>query len=125
MKQVAIAELVSAVLVKMTREQKLLRWAELIRRHPGPLALFHGIEYMSRFDLNNVRITSGHPFALSVAQADPVFQAEGLAAETTLADALNFFEVTQHEAHAFSCDCGGAISNTDQAARIERLAYRR
>ncbi|MEY9184745.1 hypothetical protein ABIG06_006293 [Bradyrhizobium sp. USDA 326] len=125
MKHVEVAELVSAVPVKMTREQKLMRWADLIRRHPGPLALFHGIEYMNRRDLEAVTITSAHPFALSVAQADPVLQAEGLQSPTSLGDALRFFEISQHEAHAFSCDCGGAISNTDQAQRIERLAYRR
>jgi len=125
MKHVETVELLTAVPVKMTREQKLMRWADLIRRYPGPLALFHGIEYMTPCDLEAVRITSAHPFAISVAQADPEFQAQGLGKESTLGDALRFFEVTQHEAHAFSCDCGGAISNTDQANRIERLAYRR
>jgi hypothetical protein len=125
MKHVDIGALVSAVPIapaEMTRREKLKHWAALIRKSDRPIALYHALEYMSWAQLQRTRISDGGPTALSIAASDPVFQAQGLNASTPLTDALRFFEMTITEAHAFSCDCGGAISNDQQADRIERLA---
>jgi len=36
--------------------------------------------------------------------------------------AMDFFELSQSDIHAFSCDCGGSISNAKMADRIEKIA---
>lgn len=122
MKHVEIAELLTAVPIQMTRREKLLRWAELVRKWDKPLHLFHGLEYMTPRELERYRIEASDLTALGIAASDPEFRAQGLTATPTIGDALRFFNVTQHEAHAFSCDCGGYIGNREQAARIEALA---
>jgi hypothetical protein len=58
---------------------------------------------------------NGDPTALGIAASDPLFQAQGLSASTSIADALRFLELTITQAHAFSCDCGGTISDDQQA----------
>ena len=127
MKHIEIEELVSAVpvtvTVKMTRREKLLHWAASIRQSQASVGLMHGLEYVSPRDLDRltIRECATHT-ALGIAASDPVFQAQGLSAATTLGDALRFFEMTIRQAHAFSCDCGGSITNDDQATRIEQLA---
>jgi hypothetical protein len=35
---------------------------------------------------------------------------------------MHFFELSQHELHEFSCDCGGVITNDEMAKRINTLA---
>lgn len=127
MKHIEITELISAVPIKpapMTRAQKLKHWAALVRNSHSVVRLFNGLEYLRPYDLTRIKLD--HPqvaiTALGVAAADPVFQAQGLNATTSIDGALRFFELSVHQAHAFSCDCGGAISQADQADRIERLA---
>lgn len=124
MKHIEINELVSAVPipVSMTRRQKLAHWAVLIRRHDLPVGLYHALEYMSTWQRQAAKIGPEKFTALGIAASDPVFQAQGLNAETSIQGALDFFELSLTQAHAFSCDCGGAISNEDQAQQIERLA---
>jgi hypothetical protein len=77
---------------------------------------------MSRAQLESASIGPDGVTALGIAASDPVFRAQGLNTTTSIADALRFFELSISQAHAFSCDCGGAISNDQQADRIERLA---
>jgi hypothetical protein len=123
MKHIDAEALVHSIPIQMTRWEKLRRWAELVRNHNSELALFHGLEYLRPYDLRTIipgaiRATS----AFTVAVKDPTFNAQGLSVESTLADVMRFFELSQGELHEFSCDCGGYIDNHNQAARIERLA---
>jgi hypothetical protein len=60
--------------------------------------------------------------AFAVAVKDPEFAAQGLGSPASMEKVLNFFEMDVHEAHVFSCDCGGNIENREQARRIEGLA---
>jgi len=122
MKHVEIAELVTAVPIQMTRREKLMRWADLIRKWDRPLHLFHGLEYMTPRELERHRIEASDVTALGIAASDPEFRAQGLNETPTVGDALRFFNLTLTEAHAFSCDCGGYITNQQQADRIEALA---
>jgi hypothetical protein len=120
MKHVETSELVTAVPVAMTRAQKLQRWADLVRQSPKHLHLFSGLEYMSGGQRNHYLIASNDPTALGIAVNDPEFQAQGLKPGISLSGALGFFELDVSQAHAFSCDCGGSITNSEQANRIER-----
>jgi hypothetical protein len=122
MKHVEISDLFSAVPVKMTRREKLLRWAKLIRNHQGGLGLFSNLEHYHRNQLQMMMVTAGGQSAFSVAVGDPEFAAQGLRPESSVRDVLTFFEMTVNEAHVFSCDCGGYIDNVEQARRIEGLA---
>lgn len=126
-RHVEITELLDAVPVSpapMTRAAKLKRWASLVRNCRQEVSLLHGVEYMRSAELETtaVPIVAGAVFALSLAASDPVFRAQGLSANPSVADALRFFAMSQREAHAFSCDCHGPMSNEEQARRIEQLA---
>src|SRR5215471_5926778 len=102
----------------MSRSDKLHRWAELLRRSGEPrLILMHDLEHMNHDQLS--RCHGGMMSAFGIAAADPVFKDAGLKGDTP-ADAMKFFEISQHELHEFSCDCGGAIHTDDMANRIDR-----
>jgi hypothetical protein len=122
MKHVEISDLISAVPVRMTRKEKLLRWAKLIRDQKCALALYSNLEHMSTYQLQVTMVTAYGPSAFSIAVVDPEFAAQGLRPESSVRDVLTFFEMTVNEAHVFSCDCGGYIDNKEQARRIEGLA---
>jgi hypothetical protein len=108
----------------MTRKEKLLRFAQIIRSVPKPFVIFHGIEYEPQHVLAGIH----HPeSAFAAAGRDPVLQQAGLKLEkgdVTVGAAQRFFELSQHDLHEFSCDCGGVISNEEMARRVERIAAR-
>lgn len=125
MKTVNEAELAQAVPVPspvapMTRKEKLLRWAELVRNAPYPMRLYHLLENCSRSRLDEAHVY-GSGCAFDIAFSDPVLREQGLT-EPTIGGVMNFMEITQQQLHEFSCDCGGHISNDDMANRIEGLA---
>lgn len=111
----------------MTRREKLLRFAHVIRqssRPNGPVMLndryfiFNNLEYMD--DATLARCS--HPFsAFAAAAADPVLQDAGLKGDDGLS-IKRFFELSTNQLHEFSCDCGGTITNEEMARRVERMA---
>jgi hypothetical protein len=105
----------------MTRREKLLRFAEIVRSHRDrPFGLYHNLEGYHPEQLNSMGL-GGSAFA--AAAADPILRDAG-ADLHTVGDAQRFFELSQHELHEFSCDCGGAIDGNDMANRIESIAAR-
>ena len=130
MKHVDIEEMVTAavevpVKAKMTRAEKLNRWADLVRQYPSSLRLFSNLEHWTAESLV-VPIANTGPYcevsALSLAGKDAAFQAEGLPQMPSARDIMNYFELSQADLHEFSCDCGGYLSNARQADRIAGLA---
>lgn len=105
-------------IVGMTKKEKLLRWARLIREASYQLYAWRGIEYCDMYQLNGL---SNSNSAFSLAANDPIFQDAGIAGHT-VGDSMRFFELSQTELHPFSCDCHGTIHNEDMASRIELLA---
>ena len=125
MKRVSETELQLAVAIppplpKMTRREKLLRWAELIRTADHALRLYHNLEYTPR-EVLHVAEVRGTSCAFNLAASDPVFIQEGLTTPT-IGGVMGFMELTQAQLHEFSCDCGGYISNSEMADRIAGLA---
>jgi hypothetical protein len=122
MKHVQDTELVQAIPIveHMTRAQKLQRLARLVRECPSLVHRYNGLEYAHPDILENVTVC-GSRSALSLAGRDPEFQKQGLSEHSTIAAALRFFELTRQQAHAFSCDCHGRMTNEQQAHQIERL----
>jgi hypothetical protein len=117
----------------MTRRQKLLRLAEVVRAHHGPLYIFHNLEHWHRSDLENQPATleasyldsygmHTMPTAFALAAADPVLAGAGYTSGATIAETMRFFELSQHELHEFSCNCGGEITSDVMASRIDYLA---
>ena len=105
----------------MTRRAKLMHWAALVRSAERQLGLYHALEYMTPWQRRETMIGRDNCTALGLAASDPAFQAQGLNERSSIEDGLRFFDLTLTQTHAFSCDCGGAISNAEQATRIERL----
>lgn len=112
----------------MTKREKLLRFAHVIRqcRRSGDVGygmqdryfIFNSLEYMD----DSVLARCSHPgSAFAVAAADPVLQDAGLKGGDGLS-IKRFFELSTSELHEFSCDCGGVIDNEEMARRVERLA---
>lgn len=104
----------------MTRREKLLRFASIVRSNVGAYGLYHNLEGYTPEQLNSIGL-GGSAFA--AAAADPILRDAGLTGPS-VGDAQRFFELSQHELHEFSCDCGGAIDNNVMANRIESLAAR-
>ncbi len=108
----------SVAIIPMSRRDKLMRFADVVRRSERPFFIFHGLEYYHPSQLGGCY----HPAsAFSAAASDPILKDAGLKGDTAL-DAMQFFDLAQSELHEFSCDCGGVISNEEMAKRIERLA---
>lgn len=114
-----------SVPIPMSRNDRLERWASLVESHPHPVALFSNMErwagWLLDCDLADPGVTGrAGANAFSLAAADPIFTAAGLS-RASAREAMRFFELNQAELHAFSCDCGGTISNGEMARRIRSL----
>jgi hypothetical protein len=109
-----------------TKKAKLQRWSELVAKHAGHqfLVLFHGLEYWSPVQLRDTPIHASGcgPNAFTIACTDPVLQSAGLSKTANLPEIMKFFEITKQQLHDFSCNCGGEISATEMARRINRFA---
>jgi len=62
------------------------------------------------------------PTALGLALNNQTFRRLGLGEGSKIGHVLEFLELTQRDAHTFSCDCGGSISKATAAKRIRWLA---
>lgn len=115
-----------AIPAAMTRREKLMRWAGLVRATPYPhLMLFSGLESYRQDQLAQLLTDRSHQTAFGVALSDPVLLDAGLGKPgeaVSIAGHMAFFELSQQQLHEFSCGCGGAITNDDMANRIERIA---
>lgn len=105
---------------KMSRREKLERWAALLERHSGPLLPLMRVEYLPEYARKMLR---GDDTPLTVAYKDPHLQAEGLKSDR-LGDGMTFFELTDQEAHHLLCDCHycGTMTGENVAARARFAA---
>jgi len=106
---------------KLTKAEKLNMWADLVARQKKYLGLYHRLEYWPPEALDNPLVMApyGHT-AITIALAHDAFKAEGIG--ESIGSAVKFFELSKDELHEFSCDCGGAIDNKEQASRIRNIA---
>jgi hypothetical protein len=117
MKTVQLNELVSAIPV-MTKKERLLYWANIVRTAPNSVELLNGLEHWTSHHLATVKTPPLTPFGL--AASDPTFQKMGLG--NTVKAAMEFFDLSVAQLHSFSCDCGGYVDNERMAQRITNLA---
>jgi hypothetical protein len=106
------------------RRSRLLRWAQLIEESRTPVRLFHQLEFLEpahRFGLQSL------DSPVSVAFADRDFKVQGIRGDD-YASALEFFSVTEHEAHQILCDCHYAGHRPTPgmiASRVRAVANKR
>lgn len=109
----------------MPRSLRLLRWAELLDRTDNAmLRALHKTEFRPR----TVRSRLRNDYSpLSIAFADPVLRAHGLAGET-YGDAQAFFELRDRTLHNVLCYChyisGAVLPAAEVAARVRTVAHR-
>jgi hypothetical protein len=104
--------------VPMTRQQRLLRWAELLEQlKDRSLTALAGTEHQPPIPREIMRSPGS---ALTVAAADPLLSAEGLK-DDTYGEAKRFFEVSDMQLHDIVCYCHvGAIMPASRAAQMVR-----
>jgi hypothetical protein len=116
-----VADLHPATSLPLTRRERLERWADALDRDPGArLRSLGEIEFHPRSERPFMR-ADGSP--LTVAYADPALRAAGLRSDM-LGDAIEFFDLSERQAHALLCSCmnGWSMSADKTAARIRRIA---
>ena len=106
----------------MTREQRLRRWAEILKREGGrPLQALQWVEFYGDGERRQLR-RDGSPLALAF--ADPELRADGLAGDT-LGEAQLYFGLSDDQAHRLLCDCHfqGAMTGNSVGRRVRAIAH--
>lgn len=120
--QLPPADLVPSLdgIVTMSRRERLLRWADLLEKHRESLNALREIEYLSPEDRRDYR---GFNTPLTIAYNDPVLREAGLS-DDRLGAAMDFFEMTDEDAHRLLCDCHymGSMTGSGLANRIRHFA---
>jgi hypothetical protein len=117
----AEAALIEIKPFRLTRRERLERWAELLERDPQrQLKALWRVEYVREQDRALLR---GDDSPIAVAFADPVLRDDGLEGDT-LGDAQAFFELSAGEAHYLLCDCHymGRMDGATVARRVRGAA---
>lgn len=102
---------------KLSRTERLNRWAELLEGQNGrPLRALEDVEYVSPGVRRELRKDDS---PLSIAYADPVLRADGLGSDR-LGDAMDYFGMSERQAHWLLCDChyGGRMTASEVSARV-------
>ena len=115
-----VADVLRAAPTRMTRKERLERWAEVLERDPmRELSSLEEIEFKPKSERRVLRADNS---PLTVAFDDPVLRAEGLASDR-LGDASDFFGLSVNDAHFALCSClyGRTMQAGEAASRIRRL----
>ena len=105
---------------RLSRRERIERWADLLEAHQGALRPFIRVEALSRHQRRALR---AEDTPLALAFKDPVLRADGLRNDT-LGEAMNYFDLSEHNAHRLLCDCHyrGTMTGANLAARLRPLA---
>jgi hypothetical protein len=102
---------------KLTRSERLNRWADLLDAQAGrPLRALEDVEYVSPGVRRELRKDDS---PLTLAFSDQVLRTDGLASDR-LGDAMDYFGLSERQAHWLLCDChyGGRMTACEVAARV-------
>ena len=103
----------------MSREQRLERWAGLLRAQSGrTLNTLHGTEYQPP-EIRDAMRSDNSP--ISVAFADPILRFQGLN-DDTYGEARRFFGLKDREMHHILCYCHLGETMTAEAAALRVAA---
>jgi hypothetical protein len=110
---------------KMSRRERLERWAMLLEQDSSRgLKPLVRVEFLPKREREMLRRDDS---PLTVAFSDPILRHEGLRSDC-LGAAMDFFDLSDREAHYLLCDChyhGGMTMTPDTVAkRIQGIASR-
>jgi hypothetical protein len=113
-----VADLKPSQTPVLSKRERLDRWAELLEREPDRLLrTLDEIEWKPKAVRHAMRADDS---ALTVAFNDPVLRTAGLVSDR-FGDAVNFFQISEHDAHIVLCSChGGEFMRAEEAARRVR-----
>jgi hypothetical protein len=113
-----VADLKPSQISVLSKRERLDRWAELLEREPERLLhTLDEIEWKPKAVRFSMRADDS---ALTVAFNDPVLRTAGLLSDR-FGDAVNFFQISEHDAHIVLCSChGGEFMRSEEAARRVR-----
>jgi len=113
-----VADLKPSQVPVLSKRERLDRWAELLEREPDRvLRTLDEIEWKPKAVRHAMRADDS---ALTVAFDDPVLRTAGLVSDR-FGDAVNFFQISEHDAHIVLCSChGGEFMRAEEAARRVR-----
>jgi hypothetical protein len=105
---------------KLTRRQRLERWADILETNSGNLNALTRIEHMKAAERSEARV---HNSPLEVAFKDAMLREDGLPSDR-LGDAMVFFGLSDRQAHRLLCDChySGSMTGPRLAMRLRRIA---
>jgi hypothetical protein len=106
--------------IKMSRRERIERWATLLENHQGRLLPFLRTEYLS-YDARKALRADGSPLALAF--SDPVLRSDGLTGDT-LGEGIAYFGLSEQKAHRLLCDChySGTMTGREVASRLRSAA---
>ena len=108
---------IAAALPVMTKRDKLLRLASIVRSSGAHIGLLSQVEYLDEFERAHFQYS-----LFVLASRDPILKGCAGMTSGTIAEGERFFGLTRNELHHFSCDCGGALTNEQMARRVEDIA---
>ena len=105
---------------KLSRRERIERWATLLEEHSGRLMPFVRTEYLSQTARKALRVDNS---PLALAFGDPILRDDGLPSDT-LGDGMTYFGLSQQKAHRLLCDChySGAMTGKLVASRLRSAA---
>ncbi len=116
-----IADVHGAAPPRLSRQERLLRWAEILERDPTRrLKSLGEIEFVPRAEQPAMRADNS---PLTVAFLDPVLREDGLGSDR-LGDATAYFGLSERQAHRLLCSClnGWSMEAGAAARKVRRLA---
>lgn len=107
---------------KLSRQERIERWATLLEQHQGRLVPFVGIEYLS-YDARRALRVNNSPLALAF--GDPILRNDGLSTDT-LGEGTAYFGLSKQQAHRLLCDChySGTMTGKEVASRLRSATGR-
>jgi len=117
----AVAEIVPFdIRRKLSRRERLERWADVLDDNPGKLNALTRVEYMKPAERPQARVDNS---PLEVAFKDSILREGGLTGDR-LGDAIAFFQLSDRQAHRLFCDChyAGSMTGAGLAVRLRRIA---
>lgn len=105
---------------RMSRHERIERWATLLEKHEDRLLPFVRTEYLSSEMRKSLRADNS---PLALAFSDPVFRDDGLSNDT-LGEGIAYFGLNEQKAHRLLCDChySGTMTGKEVASRLRSAA---
>lgn len=105
---------------KLTRRQRIERWATLLDQHEGRLVPFIRTEYLTYHARKALRADNS---PLALAFGDPVLREDGLSSDT-MGEGTAYFGLSERMAHRLLCDChySGTMTGKQVASRLRAAA---